>query len=185
MKKELKTEQDYLDAHLKEFEAMCDGNKIKGIVYVEGDNVFLLQNVKDGIKPYNEEWKKYGYKYSYFRMCFGNENGSFGDITIDQWQPKFGEVVIAYNDEEDEIKQKHIFLFKKDGLYHCVTSSYQSVDYYHSNDIRLSYHVSVFNFVKQIESPKPIEISLEEAKNIIAKEKGVNVEQINLNFNIK
>ena len=184
MKKELLTEQDYLDAHLKEFETMDDGNKIKGIVYVEGDDIFLLQNVKDGTQPDNEEWKKYGYKYSFLRMCFGDKNSYFRNITIEQWHPQFGGVVFAYNNEEDERKQKHIFLFEKDGLYHCVESSYQSVDYYHRNDIRLSYDVSVFNFVKQIEQSEPIEISLEEAKNIIAKEKGIKAEQVNLNFKI-
>ena len=187
MKKELLTEQDYLDAHLKEFEAMYDGKIVKGVVFVDDDKkVYLLQDSNVGSNPKNQDWQKHGFKFSWCQFYNKSRTRTAMDnVTIEEWQPKLGEVVIAYNDEEDAIKQKHIFLFKKDNLYHCVRASYQSVDYYHRNDVNFSYDVRVFNFVKQIEEPKNIEISLEEAKEIIAKEKGVNVEQVNLNFNIK
>ena len=186
MKKELLTKQDYLDAHLKEFEAMYNGEIVKGVVFVDDDKkVYLLQDSNIGATPKNKDWRKIGFKFSWCQF-YGDHTTitAMENVTIEQWQPKFGEVVIAYNDEEDEIKKKHIFLFKKDNLYHCVRASYQSVDYYHRNDIHFSYDVSIFNFVKQIEEPKPIEISLEEAKEIIAKEKGIKSEQVNLNFKI-
>ena len=64
MKKELKTEQDYLDAHLKEFEAMFNGEIVKGVVFVDDDKkVYLLQDSKVGTNPKNEDWRKIGFIY--------------------------------------------------------------------------------------------------------------------------
>lgn len=190
MKKELKTKQDYLDAHLKEFEAIQEDQKVKGIIFVEDNNVFLLNNEHGLYEPTNKSWKKYGYKYSHQRLVFEGTTSFFHSLTIEveeEWKPKFGELVYV-SDKNDYWgkNRKNIFLFEKDGLFHVLDRSKNSVKSFNSLDVEDDgYTVYKYKYVKQIESPKPIEITLEEAKSIIAKEKGVNVEQINLNFNIK
>lgn len=102
----------------------------------------------------------------------------------EKWQPKFGELVNAYDSESDCYYSPHIFLFEKNGVYHCVSESKNDIKEFNSSEIRNEYRVFKFRYVKQIETPKPIEISLEEAKEIIAKEKGIKAEQVNLNFKI-
>ena len=178
MKKELKTKQDYLDAHLKEFEAIVGVEKVKGIIFVEDNNVFLLQNKKDGIQPMFNYWKEYGYKYSHQRLVFDNTSTYFHSLTIEveeEWKPQFGELVFI-----PKIEENRIFLFEKDGMYACV--AYGNDEHFKKNH---NFEVSFWEAIHKIEEPKLIEITLEEAKSIIAKEKSVKVEQINLNFNIK
>ncbi len=155
MKKEIKTYEELLKCHLKPFEAEFNGEKIFGTIKIDelGMRFELTEEskVKVGLYAFTGLKRWLESNFNNFRL-----SNFLYNIKVDDWQPKFGEVVIAYNDEEDEIKQKHIFLFKKDNLYHCVRSSYQSVDYYHRNDVNFSYDVRVFNFIKQIEEPKNI-----------------------------
>lgn len=186
MKKELLTEQDYLDAHLKEFEAMYNGEIVKGIVFVDDDkNVYLLQNSNYGSDPKNQDWKINGFKFSWCQFFNNKKNiSAMENVTIEQWQPKFGELVLSYDSESDCDCSPHIFLFEKNGVYHCVSESKNDIKEFNSSEIRNEYRVFKFRYVKQIETPKPIEISLEEAKEIIAKEKGIKAEQVNLKFKI-
>lgn len=102
----------------------------------------------------------------------------------DNWIPQFGEMVMAYDEEADIIKDPHIFLFEKNGLYHCVSSGKKDMEEFNSSDYLDAYRVFKYKKISKIEEPKQIEISLEEAKEIIAKEKGISVEQVNLNFKI-
>ena len=81
----------------------------------------------------------------------------------------------------DRTWYKRIFVGEYAGKTHCI---HEEDERFFEADICESYRVLQWNFIRQIEEPKNIEISLEEAKEIIAKEKGIKAEQVNLNFKI-
>ena len=188
MKKEIKTYEELLKCHLKPFEAKHNKTDVEGVVFVDTNkNIFLLQNKIEGYIPKDDDYLKCGYKYSW--QIYDKHGALVSivlyDIILDvEWQPKFGELVNAYDSESDFDCSPHIFLFEKNGVYHCVAANENAVKNFNSSNIQHEYMVFKYKFVKQIEEPKNIEISLEEAKEIIAKEKGIKAEQVNLNFKI-
>jgi len=191
MKKEIKSYEELLKCNLKPFEATHQGCEVKGIIFVDSNkDVFCLQDKFDGSRPVDEIWKKYGYACAWVQFCHLAYNVTKSDTTfkniiveIDDWQPKFGELVLSYDSECWEDWYPHIFLFEKNGVYHCVSENENDVKGFNSSNIQDEYRVFKFRYVKQIEEPKPIEISLEEAKEIIAKEKGIKAEQVNFKIN--
>ena len=187
MKKEIKTYEELLKCHLKPFEATHNGKTVKGVVFVDSnEDVFCLQDEFDGSRPNDESWKKCGYAYSWVQFCHRAYNiteigNTFKNIIVesDEWQPKFGELVEVSNGNEKWYKR--IFVGEYAGKTHCTHE--EDVKFFEA-DTWESYRVLQWNFIRQIEEPKNIEISLEEAKEIIAKEKGIKAEQVNLNFKI-
>ena len=186
MKKEIKSYEELLKCHLKPFEAEFNGEKIFGTIKIDelGMRFELTEEskVKVGLSAFTgfKRWIEsnfYNFRLSNFLYNI--------IVEVDKWQPKFGELVLSYDSESGVDACPNIFLFEKNGVYHCVSDHGQDIKEFNSSEIYNEYSVFKFRFVKQIEQPKNIEISLEEAKEIIAKEKGVNVEQVNLNFNIK
>ena len=192
MKKEIKTYEELLKCDGMKFEATYQGKKTQGLIYVDSnEDVFCLQNDFDGSKPV-DDWEKHGYRFSWVqfkhkRYNFNDVISTFENIIVEEeWTPKFGELVYVsdINDSFDR-NRKNIFLFEKDGLFHVLDRSKNSVKSFNSSDVEDSgYTVYKYKYVKQIEEPKPIEITLDEAKKIIAESKNVSVEQINLNFKI-
>ena len=187
MKKKIKTYEELAKCHLKPFEATHQGCEVKGIVFVDSNkDVFCLQDKFDGSRPVDGIWKKYGYAYAWVQFCHlafnaTKSNNTFKNIIVevDEWQPKFGELVEVSNGNEKWYQR--IFVGEYAGNIHCI----------HENDVSFfekdtceSYRVLQWAFIRKIEEPKNIEISLEEAKEIIAKEKGIKAEQVNLNFKI-
>lgn len=177
MKKLNPTYEELLASHLKPFEAEIDGCRTKGIVFVENENIFLVQNSVKGDTPDNSNWKNYGYKYSWFYLCSTRKFPLVENLSIEieeEWKPKLGELVFI-----PEIKENRIFLFEKDGEFACV--SIGENEYFKKN---YSFNTSFWDAIRKIEEPKPIEISLDEAKKIIAESKNTTPDKINLNFKI-
>ena len=177
MKKLNPTYEELLASHLKPFEAEIDGYRAKRIIYVENKDVFLLQNSAEGRTPYNDNWKNYEYKYSWCYLNGTRKSEVVENISIEieeEWKPKLGELVFI-----PEIKESRIFLFEKDSKFACVGGVNE--EKFKNNQ---SFYISFWEKISKIEEPKPIEISLDEAKKIIAESKNVSVEQINLNFKI-
>ena len=177
MKKLNPTYEELLASHLKPFEAEINGVKTNGIIFVEKQNIFILQDEIKGTTPNNEQWICYKYKYSW---CYrNNKNISINIIKLsieieEEWKPKLGELVFI-----PEIKENRIFLFEKDSKFACVGGGEN--EKFKNN---YSFEVSFWEAIRKIEEPKQIEITLDEAKKIIAESKNVSVEQINLNFKI-
>ena len=182
MKKLNPTYEELLASHLKPFEAEIYGYRTKGIVFVENKDVFLLQNSDEGRTPDNNNWKNYGYKYSW---CYANsrttskETKNLSIEIEEEWKPKFGELVEVSLGKNDSYFRKRIFLFEKDGKFACV--GYGEDETFKKNH---SFAVSFWEAIRKIEEPKPIEISLDEAKKIIAESKNTTPDKINLNFKI-
>ena len=180
MKKLNPTYAELLNAHLKPFKAEIDGYRTKGIVFVENGNVFLVQNSVEGDTPDNSNWKNYGYKYSWFYIYNTIKSSLVENLSIEieeEWKPQFGELVEVSQESNNWFQR--IFLFEKNNLYLCVHRAYE-IDFNENKN-----YISCFwKHIRKIEEPKPIEISLDEAKKIIAESKNVSVEQINLNFKI-
>ena len=177
MKKLNPTYEELLASHLKPFEAEIDGCRTKGIVFVENENIFLVQNSVEGNTPDNSNWKNYGYKYSWFYLCDTRKSSLVENLSIEieeEWKPKLGELVFI-----PEIKENQIFLFEKDGKFACASDGEN--EYFKRN---YSFQASFWGAIRKIEEPKPIEISLDEAKQIIAKSKNTTPDKINLNFKI-
>ena len=154
------TYEELLASHLKPFEAEIGGCITKGIVFVENKDVFLLQNSVEGRTPDNDNWKNYGYKYSwcykdgkYISECVTN---IYIEIE-EEWKPKLGELVFI-----PKIEANRIFLFEKDGEFACVGGGEN--EKFKNNH---SFDISFWEKISKIEEPKPIEISLDEAKKII------------------
>ena len=187
MKKEIKTYEELLKCHLKPFEAEHQGCEVKGIIFVDSNkDVFCLQDKFDGSRPNDGSWKKCGYAYSWVQFfhlaCSSTKiNNTFKKIIVevDEWQPKFGELVEVSNGNEKWYQR--VFVGEYAGNIHCIHE--KDVDLFKLN-LCDYYRVLQWTFIRKIEEPKPIEISLEEAKEIIAKEKGIKAEQVNLNFKI-
>ena len=177
MKKLNPTYEELLASHLKPFEAKIDGCKTKGIIFVENENIFLMQNSALGKTPNNNNWRNYGYIRSWFYKCDNITSSLVENLSIEieeEWKPKLGELVFI-----PEIKENRIFLFEKDGEFACV--SVGENEYFKKN---YSFNASFWETIRKIEEPKPIEISLEEAKQIIAESKNTTPDKINLNFKI-
>ena len=111
MKKLNPTYAELLNAHLKPFKAEIDGYRAKGIVFVENIDVFLLQNSAEGSTPCNDNWKNYGYKYSW---CYKDGKYTTECVTNiyieieEDWKPKFGELVLFL-----KLKKIEFFYLKK------------------------------------------------------------------------
>ena len=177
MKKLNPTYAELLNAHLKPFEAVVYGKKTNGIIFVEKQNIFLVQNSVQGNTPCNDNWKNYEYKYSWCYADGKNITEYVENLSIEieeEWKPKLGELVFI-----PEIKESRIFLFEKDSKFACV--SVGENEKFKNNH---SFGISFWEKISKIEEPKTIEITLDEAKKIIAESKNVSVEQINLNFKI-
>ena len=150
MKKQLLTKQDYLDAHLKEFKAIYQNKEVKGIIFVQNNNIFLLNNEHGLDEPTNKDWKNCGYKYSHQRLVFEGFQTHFYSLTIeDQWLPQFGELV-EVSDNENKWKER-IFLGTRNDRYHCVHELDSRI---FNSSSEYSYRVIVWNYIRQIETPK-------------------------------
>lgn len=159
-----------------------------------------------------EFWKSIGVDTKYYKGTdinhhYGLFNNEFGDfyrvdahtnhkiLTLEEaiairdkdlWKPQFGEMVeVSFYNHCDAIWLQRIYIGTKDNLYHCVYNKDENIfklkELY---DYHEGYRVYPWKYIRKIEPLKPIEISLEETKEIIAKSKNVSVEQINLNFKI-
>ena len=180
MKKEIKTYEELLKCDGMKFEATYQGRKTQGLIYVDSnEDVYCLQNDFDGSKPV-DDWEKHGYRFSWVQFKHKRYNvndiiSTFENIIVEEeWKPKLGELVFI-----PEIEENRIFLFEKDGEFACV--AYGDNKKFKNNH---SFEVSFWEAIRKIEEPKTIDITLDEAKKIIAETKNVSVEQINLNFKI-
>ena len=157
MKKELTTKQDYLDSHLKEFEAIYFGEKVKGIIFIENNNIFLFNNNHDSCRPINKSWKEYGYKYCHQRLVFEGFVTYFHSLTIEveeQWKPKFGELVEVSHYSDDRAKwEQRIYIGTEHNFYHCVAKEDENA--FNEKKSR-GYRVYNWNYMRQIETQKPV-----------------------------
>ena len=174
------TYEELLASHLKPFEAEIDGCRTKGIVFVENKKIFLVQNSVQGNTPCNDNWKNYGYKYSWCYLSGTRKSELVENLSIEieeEWKPKLGELVEVSQESNNWVQR--IFLFEKNNLYLCVHIDYET-DFNENKN-----YVSCFwKHIRKIEEPKTIEISLDEAKKIIAESKNTTPDKINLNFKI-
>ena len=123
MKKEIKSYEELLKCDGMNFEGSYNGYKILGTISIQ-DKIYF--NPCDDSKEYldfdhfqaNFMWMK----SNFLRL---NEHNFISNIyvEVEEWQPKFGELVNAYDSESDCYYSPHIFLFEKNGVYHCVSES--------------------------------------------------------------
>ena len=184
MKKIIKTPtyEELLASHLKPFEAEINGVKTNGVIFVKDKFIYLLQDEINGTTPNDKQWICYKYKYSWCYADGKTTNRETKNLSIEieeEWKPKFGELVEVSLGKNDSYFRKRIFLFEKDGKFACV--GYGEEETFKKNH---SFAVSFWEAIRKIEEPKPIEISLDEAKKIIAESKNTTPDKINLNFKI-
>lgn len=171
MKKEIKSYEELSKCHLKPFEAEFCGSSLKGVIVVSKNG--------DMVKLYGDAFYREGCKNDW---DYALDRKIIQNIIVEveeQWQPKFGELVEVSNGNEKWYQR--VFVGEYAGKTHCI---HEKDERFFETDICESYRVLQWDFIRKIEQPKNIEISLEEAKNIIAKEKGIKAEQVNLNFKI-
>ncbi len=178
MKKEIKTYEELLKCNLKPFEAEFNDEKIFGTIKIDelGMRFELTEEskVKVGLSAFTGSKRWIESNFYNFRL-----SNFLYNILVEEWQPKFGELVEVSNGNEKWYQR--IFVGEYAGNIHCIHD--KDVDLFKLN-LCESYRVLQWNFIRKIEEPKTIEISIEEAKEIIAKEKGITIEQVNLNFKI-
>lgn len=179
MKKEIKTYEELLKCDGMNFEGSYNGYKILGTISIQ-DKIYFnpCDDSKEHLEFDHFEANFMWMKNNFLRLK--EHNFIFNIyVEVEQWQPKFGELVEVSNDNRTWYKR--IFVGEYAGRTHCI---HKEDERFFEADTCESYSVFKYRFVKQIEEHKVIEISLEEAKDIIAKEKGIKAEQVNLNFKI-
>lgn len=154
----------------KRFAAEIQGDLCEGIISVEGKQVFLCQNVRDGLSCSDRK----GFRYSW---CYQFENGTFSEGVkefrlLDEVQE--GDWVYVSNTEpECRGKEKRIFITKVGPLAICVTEGYES-QYLKEKDLSQCFAWKYFR-------PIPtFEVTMEEALRIVAEHKQVPVEQLRI-----
>lgn len=172
MKKEIKSYEELAKHHLKYFTAIFNGEIIDGTVLVYDDfiNLHYKQKNMDGIiHLIHIEPSDVIIKSSISNLCIEVE---------EEWMPKLGECVFV-GDCEDDFKSKMIgyFLFEKNGLFHVVLKS--NIGTFHSLGTSTGYMVYKYKFIKKYEQPK-IELNIDEARKIIAANKGVRPENVTI-----
>lgn len=168
MKKEIKSYEELAKHHLKYFTAIFNGEIIDGTVLVYDDfiNLHYKQKNMDGIiHLIHIEPSDVIIKSSISNLCIEVE---------EEWKPKFGEVVEVSNGKGKWFKR--IFIGEYDGVVHCVKEGDES---YFKKYTLNGYHVLQWGNIRRYEEPK-IEINIEEAKRIIAGNKGVNPENVTI-----
>jgi len=83
------------------------------------------------------------------------------------WTPKMGEIVKT-------VKGEHIFLFEKDGVFHCVGWNYDE----EFEDPTDQYLVVKFNSISRIEQPTIIEVTFKEISEMLAKKNNTTTDKI-------
>lgn len=157
----------------------CDGQRFaaeikdvlcEGIISVEGNQAFLCQNVRDGLRCSDRK----GFKYSW---CYQFENGTFSEsvkefkLLDEVWEGDW--IYVSNSDPECKSKEKRIFITKVGPLAICVTEGYEP-QYLREKDLS---HCFAWKYFR----PIPIvEITMDEALRIVAEQKQVPVEQVRI-----
>ena len=164
--------EDWFKCDGRRFSAKISGAYCEGVITVEGHAILLCQNKKEGA---NSKDKK-GFKYSWwYKDIDGTTSSHVTDFKLLEEEPEEGDLVYVsdFNPECIE-KKKAIFLYKtKAGLILCVDDSFHE-DYLNNGSIL----VSTWRYMKPIPKNTIVEVPMEEALKIVAKEKGVDVENL-------
>lgn len=170
MKKEIKSYEELLKCDGMKFEAEYEGKKLSGIVCCRSNYIKLRYDLEN-------DWESYVLMgKDYCEVYFPVFNIIVEDT--EEWIPKLGECVFV-GDCEDDFKSKMIgyFLFEKNGLFHVVLKLH--IGTFHSLGTSTGYMVYKYKFIKKYEQPK-IELNIDEARKIIAENKGVNPENVTI-----
>lgn len=166
MKKEIKSYEELAKCDGMKFEAEYDGKKLSGIVCCRSNYIKLRYDL-------DNDWESYVLMgKDYCEVYFPVFNIIVEDT--EEWIPKFGEVVEVSNGKEKWFKR--IFIGEYDGVVHCVKEGDES---YFKKYTLNGYNVLQWGNIRRYEEPK-IEINIEEAKRIIAGNKGVNPENLTI-----
>lgn len=163
--------EDLFKCDGRRFSAKIQGIECDGVIGVEGTEIYLCQNKIVGA---NSKDKK-GFKYSWWYKDIDGDTSSFvTDFKLLE-EPEEGDLVYVSDcDPECSDKQEAIFLYKtKAGLILCV-HTYFHEEYLNNESIL----VSTWRYMKPIPKNTIVEVPMEEALKIVAKEKGVDVENL-------
>jgi len=183
MKKEIKSYEELLKCDGMKFEATYKGETTKGIIFVDSNkDVFCLQNDFYGSRPIDDTWERCGYEGSWVQfkhLAYGYTDckTTFKNIFVEveeEWNPKFGEVVEVSNGKGKWFKR--IFIGEYDGVFHCIKEGDES---YFKKDTLNGYNVLQWGNIRRYEEPK-IELNIDEARKIIAENKGVKPENVTI-----
>lgn len=179
MKKEIKSYEELTKCHLRPYTAIYGEKFISGIIKVSENGEFV-QLQYDMQNYYYESFLGDSKKYWIKEFEKPNHIKKIKNIIVDleDWKPKFGEVVYV-SDSEEMIKTTNntaVFLFKHNNVFHCSSKIHNDVFF---NQTREPYKVIAWKYIRKLEEPK-LELNFEEARQIIADAKGVKAENINL-----
>lgn len=161
----------------------CDGRRFsakilrvfcEGLITVEDDSVYLCQNIADG----GDCTDKKGFKFSWlYKDRYGEVSGGVTDFRLIDEEPQEGDWVYVSNQfPECENKVKRMFICKtKTGVNLCVSAGY--IKEYLTGEV---FPAAPWKYIKQIPKEVITEITAEEALEIVAKQKGISVENLRI-----
>lgn len=156
----------------RRFSAKIHGVECEGIISVQGTEIYLCQNKIEG----GEAKDKKGFLYSWWYKSINGDIDAFvTDFKLLEEEPEEGDLVyVSDSDPECEEEIKRLFLHKtKIGMIICVANG-QEVDYL-ANQLT---DVEAWRYIKPAPKNTIVEVPMEEALKIVAKEKGVDVENL-------
>ena len=163
--------EDLFKCDGRRFSAKIRGIECEGVIGVEGTEIYLCQNKIDDA----DSKDKKGFKYSWWYKDINGTTSPFvTDFKLLEEEPEEGDLVyVSDDDPECKEKRKRLFLHRtKTGASVCVVET-TNKEYLSGKS---SFKVVCWKYIKPI--PKFVEVPMEEALKIVAKEKGVDVENL-------
>lgn len=164
--------EDLFKCDGRRFSAKIRGIECDGVIGVEGTKIYLCQNKIEGAKSKDKK----GFLYSWWYKSINGATSIFiTDFKLLEEEPEEGDLVyVSDYDPECEEEIKRLFLHKtKIGMIICVANG-QEVDYL-ANQLT---DVEAWRYIKPVPKNTIVEVPMEEALKIVAKEKGVDVENL-------
>lgn len=159
----------------RHFSAKIEGIYCKGVISVDDDGIYLCQNEIDGL---NCKDKK-GFKFSWlYKDRDGDVSGAVTDFRLLEEKPQEGDwVYVSDDDPECKDKEERMFIYKTPkGVNLCVAKEYGN-EYINGE----GFLAASWKYIKLIHKGQPItEITAEEALEIVAKQKGISVENLRI-----
>lgn len=168
--------ENLLNCDGRRFKAIINESPCEGVISVENHKVYLCQNVKSGESCTDRK----GYLYSWTIASGSTYDTKFNSVTDLELMPavvKEGDYVyVSDHDPECKEKKKRIYICESKNKIISVHRNFEK-----EWEKGEEYETYVWNYMQPVPKENPIlEVTCEEALQIIAKEKGINVENLRI-----
>lgn len=168
--------ENLLNCDGKKFKAKINGELCEGVISVYCSKVYLCQDVKCGEGCPDKK----GYKYSWVVGDGSGRDLSFNSVhhfELVSERPKEGDYVyVSDHDPECKEKKKRIYICESKNKIISVHGNFEK-----EWEKGEEYETCVWNYMQPVPKEVPIlEVTCEEALQIVAKEKGINVENLRI-----